>query len=122
MINKLKKRKKCQVLVPDSRIILDKLIAHWLVKTFFAFYGIPNLMTSPTTARQAHDRRTYISVHFNIIFPSTYVSKCCLSFRFPNQNSMQFSSLLCVQPPRAHWFHYPSNNWELVRILKLLGM
>lgn len=93
MINKLKKRRKCQIIGPRSRIMLDKLIAHWIVKKYFAFYGTPNIMTLPTTACQAHDRRIYLSIDINIIFPSTYVSKRSLSFRFPNQNSL-CSSLL----------------------------
>ena len=96
MINKLKKRKKCQVLGPGTRIILDKLIAHWLVKKCFAFYGIPNLMTLSTTVRQAHDRRAHLSIDFNFTFPSTYVSKRCLSFRIPNQNSIRNSLLSYV--------------------------
>jgi len=74
------------VLGPGTRIILDKLIAHCLSKKFFAFDGTPNLMTLPTTVHQAHYRRTYLSIDFNFIFPSTYVSHRCLSF--PNKNSI----------------------------------
>ena len=53
MINKLKKRKKYQVLGPGTRIILDKLIAHWLVKKCFTFYGTPDLMTAYNSAPSA---------------------------------------------------------------------
>ena len=93
------------LLIPWSRVLLEKLTGSQLVKKFPAFYGTRRFITAFTYARKCpypkparsspYPTSYFLKINLNIILPPKPGSpKCSFSFRFPHQNPVYNSPLL----------------------------
>ena len=119
------------LLIPCSRVLLEKIAGLQLVEKIPAFYGTRRFITAVTSARHLslssiqsiNPNPHFLKIHLNIILPSMPGSPMSSpSFRLPHQNPLHAYHLphtrYTLRPTHSSRFYHPNSIEWWVRNIK----